>query len=518
MSNIFNKVQMRKPKRSKFDLSHDVKMSFNMGELVPTCAIEVLPGDYFEMESANMLRFAPLVSPVMHRVRVRTDYFFVPNRLTLAEWPDFISGNVDIELPYISNDEWQEGSLADYLGFPPGSYSNAERMSAFPLAAYTLIWDEYYRHQDLQDKRFNPLVPGANGVNYSSIADNPPFKRGWRRDYLTSCLPAPQKGQAVSIPLTFQEDIPVDYEFQPGGAGDNAGQWRNANDGTVFTPGGPVTNDTGPSPLSASAHVGGTPVAYDPNGTLNVDIQSEAADINTLRWAFRMQEWLEKNARAGTRYIESILSHFGVRSSDARLQRPEFIGSTKGNMIISEVLSTTQSTTEDQALGQMGGHGLSVNGGNKFHYRAEEHGWIIGIISVMPDTAYQQGIPRKFSRKTRFDYAWPEFAELGEQEVYQREVYAAALDPDAVFGYISRYSEYKHENSRVAGAMRNSLAFWHLSRIFTANPELNSDFIECNPDDRIFSVVDPSVDKIYAHIFNNIYASRPLPRYGIPQI
>lgn len=489
-----------------------------MGELVPTTALEVLPGDVINISVANMLRFAPLRSPVMHRVRVRTDYFFVPNRITFAEWPDFISGNTDVELPYIGNDEWIQGSLSDYLGVPPGAYPNQSKVSAFPFAAYAMIWDEYYRHQDLQTEVFKPLTPGSNTLNYTLFANNRPLRRSWRRDYLTSALPFAQKGDAVQIPLTFQDNIPVEYEYGSGTPGEETGQWRNSNDGTVMGAGGPVTNDTGPSPLSFGAHVGGTGVAYDPNGTLNVDIQSEATDINTLRWAFRMQEWLEKNARSGTRYIESLLAHWGVRSSDKRLQRPEYIGGTKGNMIISEVLSTTQATDESQSLGQMGGHGISVNGGNSFSYRAEEHGWIIGIINVQPDTAYEQGLPRKFTRESRFDYAWPEFAQLGEQEVKNKEVYAYAVNPDATWGYQSRYAEYKHENSRVAGDMRDSLDFWHLGRKFSALPPLNEDFIECNPDNRIFAVIDEDEDHIYAHIFNNISAVRSLPRYGIPTI
>jgi len=232
----------------------------------------------------------------------------------------------------------------------------------------------------------------------------------------------------------------------------------------------------------------------------------------------RFQEWFEKNARGGTRYIESILSHFGVRSSDARLQRPEYIGGDYQNMVISEVLSTAENTDASIPVGQMAGHGISVGGGKHFSYRAEEHGVIIGLISVVPDTAYQQGAHRKFTRFDRLDYPWPVFGNLGEQEVLNKELKWDHATPNGVFGYNPRYSEMKFANSRVAGEMKSTLTFWHLGRIFATDPSLNNTFIQCNPSTRIFAVTDDEEDHIVAHCFINARVNRKLQRYGIPSI
>jgi hypothetical protein len=240
---------------------------------------------------------------------------------------------------------------------------------------------------------------------------------------------------------------------------------------------------------------------------------AEAATINTLRRAFALQRWLELNARSGTRYIESILANFGVQSSDGRLNRPEYIGGSKQKMTISEVLSTAQTidqASNDVPIGQMAGHGISVGGGNTFNYTAEEHGWIIGIINVQPKTAYSQGLPKKFSRVLdRLDYYWPSFANIGEQAILNQEVYCdngeTIQDLESTFGYIPRYAEYKYENNRVSGEMRDTLNYWHMGREFVSAPVLNDSFIWCDPTTRIFA--DESGAQIFAHIFNNITES-----------
>lgn len=511
--NIFKKVMMSKVDTNRFDLSHDVKISFKMGQLIPTCCMEVIPGDRVKLGVENMLRFAPLISPVMHKVNVTTHYFFVPNRLLWSNWEKFITGSEPVEAPYILTDEFLQGTISDYLGVPVVSGTpNPVMVSPMQAAAYLKIYDEYYRDQNLQTEKFVPLVDGDNSNEYLTLMNEFPQHRAWMHDYFTSCLPFAQKGDSVQLPLTIQNDIPVDYD-----ANGQPGQFRDVNGNIITTPGS-VTNATGPVPLASSMNVSGSPATYDPNGTLTVDVQSSATDINTLRRAFRLQEWLEKNARGGTRYVENILAHFGVKSSDARLQRPEYIGGSKQNMVISEVLSTAQNDTATVPVGQMAGHGISVGGGNTFGYRAEEHGFIIGIINVQPVTAYQDGLHKSFTRFDKLDYAWPTFANLGEQEVKNKEIFVNSAEGENVFGYIPRYSEYKFMNSRVAGEMRSSLSFWHLGRIFQNLPTLSDEFIKCVPDPRIFAVVDPEHDHIYAHIFNNISAVRKLPRYGIPTI
>jgi len=504
---------VKKPATNRFDLSHDNKLSFSMGQLVPTCCMEVLPGDQFSISVENMLRFAPLISPVMHRVRVKTEYFFVPNRILWPNWEKWITDNDDSNAPYfnLKNNDVEVGSLMDYLGYPTGVAIDNILVTPYPIAAYLKVWDEYYRDQNLQSEVSIPIVPGEN-TSFLTYAETEPLRRAWQHDYFTAALPFAQKGDAVQIPLVQENALPVEWT--------NTGQpglMRDAATGAFSTPGN-IDHQAGPVPFANSVHTDDEPSSYDPNGSLTVDVQAEATDINTLRTAFRLQEWLEKQARGGTRYVENILSHFGVRSSDARLQRPEYIGGSRQNMVISEVLSTAENTGAGVPVGQMAGHGISVGGGNRFSYRAEEHGYIIGLISVIPDTAYQQGVHKSLTRMDRLDYAWPTFAHLGEQEVLNRELYNLTTNAKGVFGYVPRYAEYKFMNSSVHGQMRTTLDYWHLGRKFNSDPALTEEFIQCNPDTRIFAFTEPSEDHIFAHVFNNIQAIRKLPRYGIPTI
>jgi len=481
-----------------------------MGELVTTNVIECLPGDRFNINAENMLRMAPLINPVMHKVNVQTEYFFVPTRVVWPEFEKWITGDSTVEAPFFQTKDVEVGSIADYMGIPTGHTVNNSVISPLAFAAYLKIWDDYYRDQNLQDERFIPVIPG-NNPSYTAVCDIPPLHRAWEHDYFTAALPFAQKGSAVQIPLVDQQNILVEYDP------DTTASQKLVNATTGF----PVTG----SPLAsdASGNILGGPTSttisdLDPNGTYSVDVQANATDINTLRRAFRLQEWLERNARGGTRYVENILAHFGIKSSDSRLQRPELIGTTRQNMVISEVLATAQSTTDGVAVGSMAGHGISVGGGNSFRYSCEEHGFILGIISVKPQTAYQQGLHRQFTRFDRLDYAWPTFANLGEQEVLKQELYLASNFPKAVFGYVPRYAEYKYLSSRVAGEFRTSLDTYHMGRIFETDPSLNEEFIECNPTTRIYSVTEPTEDHIWAHVFNNVRVVRKLPRYGIPSI
>jgi hypothetical protein len=527
-ANLFNSIQLPKIGSNVFDLSHDVKMSFKMGGLYPTCAMDCVPGDKVKISTETMLRFAPLIAPVMHKVNVTTHYFFVPNRILWPNWEQWITGNLDVTAPYSyfagtegeANRAVPVKSLGDYLGIPTNvvhnGYSfpdrNAQIFSPFSVAAYNKIWNEYYRDQNLQTPIVDSLIDGENplfgvkvvgGVSPSTISYVK--NRAWQHDYFTSCLPWAQKGDAVTIPIGDFTDVPIEYQ---------TGEYNFVKelDGSEY------------GPVGIRSNVAGTLIDTDDTRAINLDnsaslkaktseLTAEAADINSLRRAFRLQEWLERNARGGTRYIESILAHFGVKSSDARLQRPEYLGGSKGKMVISEVLSTAETTAP---VGQMAGHGISVSGGNEFTYKVEEHGWIIGLISVTPDTAYQQGLHRSLDKFDRLDYYWPTFANIGEQEVKAKEIYASSEFGDTVFGYVPRYAEYKYMNSRVAGEMKTSLDYWHLGRIFAEEPNLNGDFIACEPSTRIFAVEDPEVDNIYAHIFNNIKAIRKMPKYGTP--
>lgn len=322
-----------------------------------------------------------------------------------------------------------------------------------------------------------------------------------------SILPFAQKGTAVDIPLG---DVVLKSNWNTIGASAKP-QFRLPNVATTTT--GALSQDAvGTQGIKTPANAS-IPLAYDPQGTLS----TSSTTINDLRRAYRLQEVLEKNARGGTRYTENILAHFGVRSSDARLNRPEYITGVKTPVVISEVLNTT-GATGGNPQGTMAGHGVSVAQGKYGKYFCEEHGFIIGIMSIMPETAYQQGIPKQFLKLDEMDYYWPSFANLGEQPVTQQEIYAYTATPNTIFGYIPRYAEYKFNNARVAGDFRTTLNFWHLGRIFSTAPALNQQFIECDPSTlkRIFAV--QTGDSIYVQLYNKLKAIRPMPKFGTPMM
>lgn len=524
-NDLFNVVAMPNIPSNVFNLSHEVKLSFEIGELVPTCVVDCLPGDVFRFSPEIMLRFAPLVAPVMHRVYADTHYYFVPYRLLWSGFEDFITGNSDAAAPYVeftADELYGIGTIADYLGFPAGEASAGTiRFSPFYFAAYRLIYDEYYRDQNLEvSELFVPLVAGDNSSEYgvgSLIENGNPQVRALLHDYFTSALPFAQKGDPVQLPLTFQAGIPVELSGSyPGPAGKFVD----------VLAGNPVSGAVSADATTGLLNVGGsTNSQYDPNGTLVVDIQSDAVNLETLRTAIVLQEFLERDARSGTRYTEKIQGQYGVRSSDARLQRPEYLGGVRQIFAISEVLATAQTLDGTgseilQYVGQMAGHGISVGGG-QFSFRCEEFGCVIGITSVLPEPAYQQGLHRSWRKFDAInDFAWPAFANLGEQEVENSEVFFANPAPAGTFGYQARYAEYKSMYSRVAGEFRDTLDFWHLGVIFAdgSNPPLNNEFIKALPAkfNRIFAVTDAGVDHIYARVVNQITAARKLPRFGIP--
>ena len=505
-NNLFNSIQLNKPKKNVFDLTHDVKLSANMGELTPILTLECVPGDKFDLSCESLIRFAPMIAPVMHRMDVTMHYFFVPNRILWQNWEKFITEHNSAHvLPYInySSDVYFTAArkrFLDYMGVPPtpASGGTATQINALPLAAYQCIYNEYYRDQNLQAPIDYKLLDGEVYGNSPSqqAAMLTQRKRAWEHDYFTASLPFAQKGAAVDIPLgVLDSDVAVTWN-----------SLENAN--TAVTYDGTNSTTIGSTP---GLNTVGTPEMIAKTGDLGI----EATTINDLRRAYKLQEWLEKNARGGTRYIENILTHFGVRSSDKRLQRPEYITGVKSPVVVSEVLNTTG---EDGGLpqGNMAGHGISVTSGKSGSYYCEEHGYIIGIMSVMPKTAYQQGIPRTYLKSDSLDYFWPTFANIGEQEVAKQELYAYTANKTDTFGYVPRYAEYKYMPSRVAGEFRTSLNYWHLGRIFATEPSLNSDFVECDPTKRIFAVEDPATDVLYCHVLNKIRAIRPMPKYGTP--
>ncbi|UPW41554.1 major capsid protein [Peromfec virus RodF8_58] len=560
--NLFNSIRVKRPKRNAFDLSHDVKLGMNLGDLVPIFCEPVVPGDTFKVNTEILMRFAPLVSPVMHQMNVYTHFFFVPNRLVWDGWKDFITGGerrpgsstpapapayptIGIEDGPLGSSSIQslfmQGSLMDYLGFPvandfeglrsmygigtsvdPSGDGFRAHIDLLPFKAYQLIWNEYYRDQNLQEPV--DIHSDRNGV--SRMLNSTEFmqlhRRAWEKDYFTSALPWPQAGEDVHLPFhgNASEDLPVYIDSATLG---------NPN---IEAAGKPLTyggTGTGSEPNSGSIVVDGTlngsaqSTKVDLSGhatalDLTKSLQGvSSATINELRRAMRAQEFLEVSARGGGRYIEQIMSFFGVKSSDARLQRPEYLGGGKSPVMISDVQQTSQ-TSEDSPQGNLSGQAASVQRSHSFKRFFEEHGWVIGIMSVLPRTAYQQGLPRKFTKFDRLDYYWPQFAHLGEQEIKNSEIYFNCSDKlnDATFGYAPRYSEYKYIPSRVCGDFRSTLDFWHMGRIFTARPNLNGNFVTYNGDNRIFADENRDFQKLWVNIHHNVSALRPMPVYGTP--
>lgn len=528
MANLFSHVRMARPPKNKFDLSHERKMSLQMGNLVPIMVQEIVPGDKFRVQSEVFLRMAPMLAPIMHRVNVTTHYFFVPNRLVWNEWEDFITGGRDglaaPVAPYMTADTLANnggttaGSLADYMGLPTMAFQVDPhvpiQVSALPFRAYQLIYDEYYRDQNLTAPVTEAVSFRASGEVFGTPANvvTTMRKRAWEKDYFTSALPWSQRGGEVNVPLSGTADV----TYLPHSKLFN-------EDGTAVVPG---------TLTSSNVNTPGETTFYSANQTSkelrvenidSVDLDSATGvSINELRRSVRLQEWLEKNARGGARYTESNLVHFGVRSSDARLQRPEYLGGGRNPMVISEVLSTFQDAVgEGEPQGNMAGHGVSMGRTNGFSRFFEEHGYVIGLISITPRTAYQQGIPKHFMRFDKLDYYWPSFANIGEQEIAMKELYytgATGTTPEVTFGYTPRYAEYKYGCSSVHGEFRTTQSFWHMARIFQNQPALNTNFVEADPTQRIFAVEDGNVHKIYAQIFNRVDALRPMPYFGTPTL
>lgn len=531
MSNQFTRTPVMNIPSNSFDYGHDHTTTCDGGYIIPVLCEEALPGDYFKYNNKTLVRLQPLVSPAMAKMDVTMITGFVPNRLLWSNSEKFFAEPVPSVTtpvpPYFDNIVVNVGDLAEYLGVPThefkddagnivSQYLHLDDVSALPLAAYQKFYADWFRDENLVNggvDTFRPLTDGLNPyADYSTLR-----RRAWRHDYFTSALPFAQKGQAVSIPLGSFAPI----TFDPTMMQSPEPTWRTTNGGGL--PG--TVNITGEFVPGFNEGVIGQSastdnLAYDPKNTLYADLQNATAvTINTLRWAEKLQVFLEKNARGGTRYTEIVLQHFGIHSSDARLQRAEFLGFAVNPVIISEVLQTSESTPTGTPQGEMAGHGISYGGSRFVQYQAEEHGFFLTFLSIRPKTMYMQGLSKMWRRKSPLDYAWPTFAHLGEQEVLQEEIYVTNTVADkTTFGYLPRYAEYRFANDRVSGEMRTSLNHWHMGRIFPSPPALNEAFINCAPTERVFAVNTAGVHNYIVNVRHNLTIRRRLPKYGIPAL
>lgn len=468
-------------KRSKHSLSHYKLFTCDMGELVPCGCYEVLPGDTIQQSSQVIIRLSPLLTPVMHPVHVRLHSFFVPYRLLDDEWENFITGisgpSTTIPRQYnINGLARTAGDLMDYLGLPPVARATDTWVSAYPTDAYAMIYNEYYRDQDLVT-----AVTGANVVQ----------RVAWGKDYFTAARPWAQKGGAVSFPLSGT-GYATTVETSPGGA--SRGNLLVGQDAYV-----PGTGELAASVPSVGA---GQEAARLP-----VSFASGAADVRAVRLAFALQRYNEARAQYGSRYTE-YLRYLGVRSSDARLQRPEYLGGGKAVVSFSEVLQTAEGANP---VGTLRGHGISGMRSGRFRRFFEEHGLVMSLLSVRPKSIYANGAHKMWTRYTKEDYFQKELEFIGTQAVANREVdYRDDGADAATFGYTPRYREYREHPSQIAGDFRTTLNMWHEARIFASRPALNSTFTNCTPADRIFAV--PSGDNLWVCVNHSIAARRMVSR------
>jgi len=508
-------------KRFKHSLSHTNLLSCDMGELIPCGIFEVLPGDTVQQATSALVRASPLLAPVMHQVDCRIHHWFVPHRLVWDDWENFITGGPDglnaSVFPTITiggGSGAAVGSLADYLGVPTGV--NNIVCSALPFRAYSLIWNENYRDQDLQTKLAISTVAGADTTTNTGLQNC-----AWEKDYFTSARPWEQKGPAVSIPITGgAQTLPVSglgwkssMSFEAAGSTIRLATGTGATETTVATAGQRWNN-------SGSAQEN-TSMKEDPNNVGFPKVFASLSGVNlgsmtvsSLRQAMALQRYEEARARYGSRYTE-YLRFLGVKSSDARLQRPEYLGGGRQAIQFSELIQSAQDGTNP--VGTLRGHGMGAMRSNRYRRFFEEHGYVISLLSVRPRTIYMQGMKRSFNRRVKEDFWQRELEHIGQQAVLNKEIYAAHASPDATFGYQDRYDEYRREESRVSGEFKTSLLnFWHLAREFSSSPALNGTFVSCVPTERVFAV--NTTDVLWIMARHSIQARRMVSKVGTSHI
>lgn len=493
-------------KRNKFSLSHYKLLTCNMGELIPLTWYEALPGDTIQHSTSLLLRVSPLLSPVMHPVRVRVHHWFVPLRLIWEDFEEFITGGEDGTStpvhPYFSFGSCSEGSIHDYMGVPvAASYSPNLTFSALPVRAYTLIFNEHYRDQDLVDEETIDITSGQDTTTSPGI-----LHVAWEKDYFTTSRPWETKGASVTIPLLG--DAPVT------GIGKYDQTFGTSSQAVYETDGSGTTTYADAASINDASANNAFYAEEDPDNSGYPNIRADLAaasgvDINDLRLALAIQRYQEARAQYGSRYVE-YLRYLGVSPQDARLQNPEYLSGGRQTIQFSEVLSTDSGGSDP--VGDMKGHGLSALRTPRFRRFFPEHGIVMTLLSVVPKSIYVNGLHRRFSRTVKEDYFQKELQFLGDQEVYNKEVYTEHTSPDDVFGYQKRYDEYRSIPSTISGEFLNSLDHWHYGRIFGADPSLNSTFVSCSPTKRVNA--SDSTDCLYVMANHSVQARRLLTKYG----
>lgn len=546
---IFNTVSFKAPKRSLQNLSNTYKSVTDFGQIVPIGLYEVGPGDVMKKNSQIFMRAMPMLAPILHECDIYVHDFFVPWRLIWDDYEKFLIPQDDetaetIPLkpyinPYGTNTNtknaifaaFKEGSLGDYFGLPifdsvssiPSSAGEDTRLCSLPFRAYQLIWNEYYRDQNLQEKFEFSKSSGAEpiGSNLTNFTGLTTLRyRAWEKDYFTSALPRPQKGEPIGVEL----------------GSSSGGVVTLADDLSAHTPRYFYNTDTPSYPAAgAAATARGSygnlqfgdisyPAYFDPQGSLVVENDSRGYfTIEMLRESMRLQEFMEQLMRGGSRYAEVVRNFFGQIPDDLRIGRPAYLGGGKQNLVISEVLQTSETTPDVSALGDMAGHGLSVGSSNNWRALFKEHGYVMSLLSVRPRSAYMQGVDKLWLKNDRYEQMWPQFAHLGEQPVMNGEIYWSWTDGKnrETFGYQPIYTEYRTKPSLCTGALRNSLDFWHLNRKFAARPSLNASFITVQPSEtnRVFAVTEASQGQhLIFEAQNNVKMIRCIPRDGNPTL
>ncbi len=518
--------------RSSFDRSHSLKTSFNVGDVVPFYVDEVLPGDTFDVRTSKVVRMPALITPIMDNIYLDTYYFYVPNRIVWDHWRQLMGENTEsawlpetqYQVPQITapSGGWAIGTLADYFGIPTGVAGLS--VNALPFRAYALIMNEWFRDENLTDPLVIPkddtTVVGVNTGNYitDTAKGGLPFKAAKYHDYFTSCLPSPQKGPDVTIPVLSNTPVVALQDQVPS---DLLNGWNLHFDVAGTTDGSNVFAGQSPT-VGASLGPPSRSISSTPDNLWAINSAGSVATINQLRMAFQIQKLYEKDARGGTRYIEILKAHFGVTSPDARLQRPEYLGGNRIPINVSQIVQNSE-TTNTSPQGTPVGLSLTSDSHSDFRKSFVEHGFVIGLMVARYHHTYQQGLERFWSRRDRLDYYFPVFANIGEQAVKNKEIMAQGTDvDDEVFGYQEAWADYRYKPSHVTGEMRSSspqtLDSWHLADDYETLPALSDSWIRENKEtvDRVIAVTSQITHQLFADIYVECRSTRPMPVYSIP--